>query len=177
MPPPRHGELVHDLRNLVGLVGSMAHDLPSLIDESPDEAAQVARELGDHARFALDALRVVEHWDNPLPLEVRVGAWAWALRLRTRRLALGELTCSARATIVVPEAIAAGERMLTAIGRDRVVSVESAADGGVVFRAAAGPADADALESAFEALAAAGLRGQRLDGAGCVVRIVAGAAR
>jgi hypothetical protein len=163
-------DVAHDLRNLLGLVRTMAAGLVPLLGDASSDAQAAAAELDAHTQYALEALRIVEKWDDPSPLDVHLGAWGWALRLASREVMLGELLEAGRAQIVLPQALAAGVVLVAAMGR--TVRVEIAGtDGGLCFEAASRAARPDALAAALGALAAAGLQAVVVRDAPCRVEV------
>lgn len=159
MDHPQLSDLAHDLRNLVGLVQSLAAELAGPFSRGlSEEARAVLCDLQAHSRYAVDALRVVERWSNPEPVEIHLGAWAWALRLKVRQITLGDLAHVERATVVVPQALEAGRSLVTAMGQGRTVHIEPTEEKTLSFEIVGSSGDRAAIDRAIEALSKAGLK-------------------
>lgn len=168
---PHHNDVAHDLRNLVGVIRALTTELAPFLGNAGEEARQIAHELDAQTRFAMDALRVLERWDHPDPVELHLGAWAWALRLLRRDLIVGDLTGARVCKAVVPKALEAGLALIDAIGSGRIVRAELIEGGVLRLAALARTSNPAALGSAIDALVAVGIPA-RMDGeVPCRVRV------
>jgi hypothetical protein len=156
MLPVSPRDLAHDLRNLLGLVRAIAADLSSQLAPRGGELADVATDLDRSTRFALDALRVIEKWDERAAVDVQLGAWAWALKLVRREIRVGEVSSVGRANLVVPDAIDAGTALVDAMAAGHVVNID-AIDASVCFEVVGGRGSAGDLTAAIERIRGLGL--------------------
>jgi hypothetical protein len=168
--PPEPRDLVHDLRNVMGVVRAMALDLRTVLAVEPENAKSALDEIDRHSLYAMEALRVVEFANSDSPQPVHLGAWAWALRLWVRTLAVDDLASAPKVSLRLQPALDAGVAMLRAMHPTRPVSVRCE-DGSLVFETSASAADEGALGEAMQALARAGLRVEKVAGAVCAVRV------
>lgn len=162
--------MAHDLRNVIGMVRSMALDLKNVWALEPEELPARFAELETQTDYAMEALRVVERQALTARGPVHLGAWAWALRLWVRGLAVGDLSACPRVNIGLAPALAAGVSLVNALHPTRPVSVELA-DGALRFEASTSAHDEKALVEAVAALASCGLRAKIVRAVPCVVTV------
>jgi hypothetical protein len=168
--PPDPRDLVHDLRNVMGVVRAMALDLRTVLAVEPENAQSALDEIDRHSLYAIEALRVVEFANSDSPQPIHLGAWAWALRLWVRALAVDDLAAAPKVSMRLQPALDAGVAMLRAMHPTRPVSVRCD-DASLVFETSTSAVDESALRAAMEALARAGLRAEKMPGAVCAVRV------
>lgn len=173
MEAPDPQAVAHDLRNVIGMVRSMALDLKHVVAHEPAELPARLVELDAQTDLAMEALRVVECREQVAAGPVHLGAWAWALRLWVRSLAVGDMAGVPRVRIALAPALASGVALVRALHPARPVTVERV-DGAVKFESSTSACDERALREAVAALAACGLHATIERATPCVVRVGGG---
>lgn len=174
MRAPDLRDLVHDLRNAMGIVRALALDLESVATIEPENVPDALEEVDRFSRYALETLRVVEHHASDESLRVHLGAWAWTLRLWARALRIEDLSRAMDVRVAVRPSLEAGLGLIEALHAQHAVLVAcDAATGAVMFTVSTSAHDETQVERAMGALREAGFACEWESRMPCSVRVSA----